>query len=317
MLHGNLLLRGWWLSDVSFYTTELPEYMLVELARGLNPGVINVAGAATYTLLVALAARLAKGRATGTEGLLRALIAAGIMLAPGPGFSAASLLSSPDHIGTQVPLLLIWLADRQARRPLVPALAGRGVLLDLGRDRRPDSRIRRGPAGHRGLRHPDLPATRVLADRRGPAGRSGGLGRAGDGRYARASVTSAALPWPRSRDLHHGGADTASCLADAPVGADAVRRGLHRAAVRACRGGGHVAPGRRDPGGVGRWPRGQAAAGADERLVPMLLVGIAVNLAAYLFSTQASISDRRMNSPRCSRSARCSQACSARHPAGR
>src|ERR1035438_3871239 len=28
MLHGNLLLHGWWLSDVSFYTTELPEYML-------------------------------------------------------------------------------------------------------------------------------------------------------------------------------------------------------------------------------------------------------------------------------------------------
>src|SRR5438132_121681 len=30
MLHGNWLLRGWWLSDVSFYTTELPQYMLVE-----------------------------------------------------------------------------------------------------------------------------------------------------------------------------------------------------------------------------------------------------------------------------------------------
>ena len=29
-------------------TTELPEYMLVELARGLNPGVINAAGAATH-----------------------------------------------------------------------------------------------------------------------------------------------------------------------------------------------------------------------------------------------------------------------------
>jgi hypothetical protein len=77
MLHGNLLLRGWWLSDVSFYTTELPEYMLVELARGLNPGVINAAGAATYTLLIALAAWLAKGRATGTAGLLRVLIAGG------------------------------------------------------------------------------------------------------------------------------------------------------------------------------------------------------------------------------------------------
>ncbi len=26
MLHGNLLLHGWSLSDVSFYTTELPQY---------------------------------------------------------------------------------------------------------------------------------------------------------------------------------------------------------------------------------------------------------------------------------------------------
>ena len=36
MLHGNTLLRGWSLSDVSFYTTEIPEYALVELVRGLN-----------------------------------------------------------------------------------------------------------------------------------------------------------------------------------------------------------------------------------------------------------------------------------------
>jgi hypothetical protein len=38
MLHGNPLLRGWWLSDMSFYTTELPEYMLVELVHGLHAG---------------------------------------------------------------------------------------------------------------------------------------------------------------------------------------------------------------------------------------------------------------------------------------
>lgn len=125
MLHGNVLLHGWWLSDVSFYTTELPEYVLVELLRGLNPGVINAAGAATYTLLIALAAALARGRATGTAGLLRALIPVGIMLAPGPGLSAATLLSSPDHTGTQVPLLLIWLAiDRLGDRRYLPWLVG-------------------------------------------------------------------------------------------------------------------------------------------------------------------------------------------------
>jgi len=56
MLHGNVLLRGWSLSDVSFYTTELPEYMLVEILRGLTPGVVQIAAALTYTALVLLAA---------------------------------------------------------------------------------------------------------------------------------------------------------------------------------------------------------------------------------------------------------------------
>jgi hypothetical protein len=41
MLHGNLLLHGWMLSDVSFYTTELPQYMIVELVRGLNQDVVE------------------------------------------------------------------------------------------------------------------------------------------------------------------------------------------------------------------------------------------------------------------------------------
>jgi hypothetical protein len=125
MIHGNPLLRGWWLSDVSFYTTELPQYILVELVRGLNATDISVAGAATYTLLVLLAALLAKGRATGKEGLVRALIAGGIMLAPGAGLGAGTLLSSPDHVGTQVPLLLTWLAiDRLGGRWYLPWLVG-------------------------------------------------------------------------------------------------------------------------------------------------------------------------------------------------
>jgi hypothetical protein len=52
MLAGNWLLHGWTLSDVSFYTTELPEYVLVEVVRPFGLGVIHVAAAATYTLLV-------------------------------------------------------------------------------------------------------------------------------------------------------------------------------------------------------------------------------------------------------------------------
>ena len=67
LLHGNWLLRGWTLTDVSFYTTELPEYALVELARGLRPDVVHLAAAITYTLLVLTAAALARGRASGAR----------------------------------------------------------------------------------------------------------------------------------------------------------------------------------------------------------------------------------------------------------
>src|ERR1700730_15298113 len=123
MLHGNLLLHGWTLSDVSFYTTELPEYMLVELAIGLSANVVHVAAAATYTLVIVLAALLAKGSATGRAGLIRAAIAAGIMLAPQLGDGAAILLLSPDHVGTAAPVLVAWLIlDRARPRWYVPAL---------------------------------------------------------------------------------------------------------------------------------------------------------------------------------------------------
>jgi len=117
LLHGNWLLRGWTLTDVSFYTTELPEYALVELARGLGPNVVHVCAAITYTLLVLAAAALARGRARGAEGWARALIAAGIMLAPQLGNGVQVLLAQPDHVGTQVLLLAIFLLlDRAPRR---------------------------------------------------------------------------------------------------------------------------------------------------------------------------------------------------------
>ena len=125
MLHGNWLLHGWTLTDVSFYTTELPEYVLVEVFRGLGPQDVHTAAALTYTLLVVLAGLLAKGNKTGREGLVRVLIAAGIMIAPQVGPGAFLLLLSPDHTGTGVPLLLIFLLlDRTGRRPWVPAAAG-------------------------------------------------------------------------------------------------------------------------------------------------------------------------------------------------
>jgi len=130
LLHGNPLLHGWWVTDVSFYTTELPQYAVIEAARGLNADVIHVAGAMTYTLLVLAAALLARGRTAGRAGLARAALTAGIMLAPQLGPATQTLVLSPDHTGTAVPVLLILLLIDRWRpldrpplldRPLVTA----------------------------------------------------------------------------------------------------------------------------------------------------------------------------------------------------
>jgi hypothetical protein len=124
MLHGNVLLKGWWSADVSFYTTELPEYMLVELFRGLRPEVVHICGALSYTLMVLLAALLARGRATGRAGLIRALLAAGIMLAPAILGGTEIFIENPDHAGTAVPILALFLLlDRAPERWWVPVVA--------------------------------------------------------------------------------------------------------------------------------------------------------------------------------------------------
>jgi len=125
MLHGNLLLHGWTVEDLSFYTIELPVYMIVEAIRGLSPDALHMVAALIYTLLVLLAALLARGRAKGREGVLRALIAAGIMIAPQLGPGAFILIFQPDHVGTQVPLLAAWLLiDRAPQRWYVPVAVG-------------------------------------------------------------------------------------------------------------------------------------------------------------------------------------------------
>jgi hypothetical protein len=125
MLHGNLLLRGWTVTDVSFYTTELPEYMLLELIRGVSPALVHTAAAFTYTVLVLLAGLVAKGRASGREGVVRVLIASGIMLAPQLGTPTFTLLLVPDHVGTGIPMLLIFLVlDRAPRRWYLPPVIG-------------------------------------------------------------------------------------------------------------------------------------------------------------------------------------------------
>jgi hypothetical protein len=129
MLHGNVLLHGWYLSDVSFYTTELPQYALLERLIGLHADTAHVAAAMTYTLVLLLAALLARSGAPRREAWPRTLLTTGIMVAPQLGVGVFVLLLSVGHIGTAVPLMLIWLVID---------------LADPARGKRDDARAREG-----------------------------------------------------------------------------------------------------------------------------------------------------------------------------
>jgi hypothetical protein len=123
IVHGNILLHGWHMSDVSFYPTELVQYALLESVLGLHMTTAHVAAAMTYTLVVLLVVLLARGGASGPEALARTLIAGGIMVAPQLSAGVYAVDLAVGHIGTSVPLLLGWLLlDRAARAWWVPVL---------------------------------------------------------------------------------------------------------------------------------------------------------------------------------------------------
>ena len=159
MIDGNPLLRGWWTSDVSFYSTELPEYALVEAIRGVSPDVVHLCGALSYTLTIALAALVASGGAgwrardvgrrarvdgwragdavrPGGRGAAwcRAAVAVAIMIAPSLLGGTEVFLENPDHAGTAVPVLaVLLLLDRAADRRYLPwAVAALLTLAQLG-----------------------------------------------------------------------------------------------------------------------------------------------------------------------------------------
>ena len=130
MLHGNALLHGWYLSDVSFYPTELPQYAMLEGLLGLHVGTAHIAAAMTYTLAVLLAVLLARGprgRAAGRAAWPRMALTGGLMVAPQLGVGVFVLLVSVGHIGTAVPLMLTWLViDWAATKPrwFIPVIVG-------------------------------------------------------------------------------------------------------------------------------------------------------------------------------------------------
>src|ERR1700733_14698726 len=130
MLHGNVLLHGWYLSDVSFYPTELPQYAMLEALLGLHVGTAHVAAAMTYTLVLIFTVWLARGsrdQAAGRAAWPRMALTGALMVAPQLGVGVFVLLMSVGHIGTAVPLMLTWLViDRAATKPrwFIPVIVG-------------------------------------------------------------------------------------------------------------------------------------------------------------------------------------------------
>jgi hypothetical protein len=136
MARGNLYLSGWNVSDVPFITTELPEIALLVKLFGLHLETAHIAAALTYTVVVALALLVARGRAHGPQAIARMGIALAIVLAPQPGVGVFVTVFSVGHIGTAAPVLLTWLVldrwwpagDPAARAPrrlwFLPAAVG-------------------------------------------------------------------------------------------------------------------------------------------------------------------------------------------------
>ncbi len=123
MLHGNVLLHDWSVSDVPFITTELPQIALLVWLFGLHLNTAHIAAAMTYTLVVALGMLLAKGKARGWAAVARMALVLGIMIAPQPGVGIFVAIFSVGHIGTAVPVMLTWLAlDRFGRKWWVPLI---------------------------------------------------------------------------------------------------------------------------------------------------------------------------------------------------
>jgi hypothetical protein len=126
MWHGNPLLSGWRLTDVTFATIELPICALAEMAHGLNGLTVHLAAALIYTAVLFAACALAKAGTRGAQAAARIGVTALILLAPAPGTATGVLLLSPDHFGTSLALLIVLLLldRRPAARPTPLWLAG-------------------------------------------------------------------------------------------------------------------------------------------------------------------------------------------------
>ncbi len=137
MLHGNLLLHNWTLDDATYYTFELPLFVLTEAVRGLHTMDIHVVGALTYLIVVGFAVTLARRGSSGMAAVTRCAVALAVLTVPLiMALGVALLVEIPNHIGTSVFLLgTFLLVDRAPNRwftaPLITVILAAGQLGDV------------------------------------------------------------------------------------------------------------------------------------------------------------------------------------------
>ena len=82
MVHGHLLLHGWILGDVTFYTFELPLLGIIELFFGVHTITLHVALALVYLIITACAAAIAVTGSRGPARAARAAVVVAVLAAP-------------------------------------------------------------------------------------------------------------------------------------------------------------------------------------------------------------------------------------------
>jgi hypothetical protein len=137
MLHGHLLLHGWLLGDVTFWTFELPVMAIVELFFGLHTIVVGVAEAVVYVIVAAVAIAIAVTDSRGASRAGRAAVVVAVLAAPTLiGTDMWVPLGLPDHTGSTVFLLVSCLLIDRARgwrvaAPLLCVILAAGQIGDV------------------------------------------------------------------------------------------------------------------------------------------------------------------------------------------
>lgn len=110
MLHGNVLLRHWYMADAPFYALETPLYAVVEAFVGLGPTAARLVATLTYLIVALAAVGLAVRGAAGARAARRSAIVVLLLAAPLCfGGQAYLLLEMPTHLGTAAYLMFAFL----------------------------------------------------------------------------------------------------------------------------------------------------------------------------------------------------------------